>query len=451
MVWFFQGPSDAESRAHSSHQSQRGVGGVSGVGNLLISALPSVLSHHPVLCGRYTATKKWEAIQLNNQGVQVYLAERNVTLQEAVSHLPGSELHANLKPAFFKRDVHEAFVPPKEGMDPDTGNAEMPLMRVQLTTLKDGGIAVGILVQHAVMDAAAIMVFMRNWAQAVQNLPLHPEPVYQHRELEHDGDDSDDKNNDNDNDNEEVRHGFMCFPADGPTPMPPFAGLMEKINGPCVCVAPFPQRVLRQLKASASVSVSVTPDQETFVSTDDLVTARVWKALCAMRCEQLSLSKDDSSITTCQRACNFRKRMQMPPTYCGNGVDEVRTELSVRDLLAMPVVEIARRLRADLRALTPDVIMRRSRWMQKQYVKLGNLSKRTMEANALTFIVSSWRFDWEGVNLMGTPVAYDHGALVPVVAVITPRPRGDGIHVYASGSRQHLEIFANELIKEIDV
>ncbi|GHP12394.1 hypothetical protein PPROV_001112200 [Pycnococcus provasolii] len=414
MVWFFQGPSDAESRAHSSHQSQRGVGGVSGVGNLLISALPSVLSHHPVLCGRYTATKKWEAIQLNNQGVQVYLAERNVTLQEAVSHLPGSELHANLKPAFFKRDVHEAFVPPKEGMDPDTGNAEMPLMRVQLTTLKDGGIAVGILVQHAVMDAAAIMVFMRNWAQAVQNLPLHPEPVYQHRELEHDGDDSDDKNNDNDNDSQLTR-------------------------------------VLRQLKASASVSVSVTPDQETFVSTDDLVTARVWKALCAMRCEQLSLSKDDSSITTCQRACNFRKRMQMPPTYCGNGVDEVRTELSVRDLLAMPVVEIARRLRADLRALTPDVIMRRSRWMQKQYVKLGNLSKRTMEANALTFIVSSWRFDWEGVNLMGTPVAYDHGALVPVVAVITPRPRGDGIHVYASGSRQHLEIFANELIKEIDV
>ena len=40
------------------------------------------------------------------------------------------------------------------------------------------------------------------------------------------------------------------------------------------------------------------------------------------------------------------------------------------------------------------------------------------------------------------PVAFDHGALVPIVSNFTPRENGDGLNVWHSGKREALEQFA---------
>ena len=73
----------------------------------------------------------------------------------------------------------------------------------------------------------------------------------------------------------------------------------------------------------------------------------------------------------------------------------------------------------------------------------GATTAPRFDGNALTFIVSSWRFDWEGVDMGGgAPFAYDHGAHVPIVATLIPRACGDGINVYASGPKSSLEKFA---------
>ena len=75
------------------------------------------------------------------------------------------------------------------------------------------------------------------------------------------------------------------------------------------------------------------------------------------------------------------------------------------------------------------------------------------------FIISSWLFDWEGAAFGaaaeggagtataagGRPCAFDHGALVPVVAVFTKRPQGGGVNVYASGPKASLEGFMRDL------
>ena len=51
-----------------------------------------------------------------------------------------------------------------------------------------------------------------------------------------------------------------------------------------------------------------------YISTDDLVTAKVWKALCRLRIEQLSgtsnsIAEDSAEVmTTLSRACNVRRR-----------------------------------------------------------------------------------------------------------------------------------------------
>lgn len=59
------------------------------------------------------------------------------------------------------------------------------------------------------------------------------------------------------------------------------------------------------MKADATLTV---PDG-LFVSTDDVVTARIWKALVQCRCRQMGIATDDAeTITTIARATNIRQR-----------------------------------------------------------------------------------------------------------------------------------------------
>ena len=183
-----------------------------------------------------------------------------------------------------------------------------------------------------------------------------------------------------------------------------------------------------------------------------MLTALTWRALCAMRCAQLGIATDSDETTACSRACNFRARLDppLPPSYCGNAVDDVVTEMSVRRLLGGRVADIARELRASLRTqLTPRELAARAAWLRDAH-EGGCTTRRAFDANALKFVVSSWNFDWEAAAFHsggggggggggGVPVAFDHGALVPIVAVFTRRPKGDGLNVYASGPRETLE------------
>ena len=84
-------------------------------------------------------------------------------------------------------------------------------------------------------------------------------------------------------------------------------------------------------------------------------------------------------------------------------------------------------------------------WLREKQ-QSGHKTTHTFDANALTFIVSSWGFDWEGADFGAKPVCFDHGALVPIVAVLIPRPRDDGMNVYASGPQASLEEFVSTLM-----
>ena len=144
--------------------------------------------------------------------------------------------------------------------------------------------------------------------------------------------------------------------------MPAFAPVMPKISGGEVCVVPFPRTTCEALKAAAAEGLT----EGSWVSSDDVVLAHVWKAMCEMRCSQLGgLPLDSQETTTCvrcapsrrlcfgcgpwshslwviprsflsRRACNIRKRTQPPlgAGYCANGVVQVFTALSVRELIS---------------------------------------------------------------------------------------------------------------------
>ena len=176
-----------------------------------------------------------------------------------------------------------------------------------------------------------------------------------------------------------------------------------------------------------------------------------------MRCTQLAIPTDCAEMTTLSRACNTRRRLDPPlaPGYCGNAVCNVQVQLSVRELLSSSAGAIASKLRAALDQQTHDAIEARGAWLQQVQAR-GCTARQAFDAQALTFIVSSWDFSWEGAcfgagagSPPAAPIAFDHGAIVPIVAVFTRRPKAsDGLNVYASGPRESLVGFAQEMEME---
>merc|ERR1712046_439442 len=102
---------------------------------------------------------------------------------------------------------------------------------------------------------------------------------------------------------------------------------------------------------------------------------------------------------------------------------------------------IALKLRSVLLATHSQEVPRRAQWLAPHQQR-GCKTPMVFDAKGLTFIISSWMFDWQSVDFGCRPIAYDHGAHTPGVAVFTPRPAGDGYNVYHSGTQAAVEHFA---------
>lgn len=428
MCWFFDHALDADA---------------------LLLSLRKTLIAYPVLCGRYNGTKPPTHVDLNNAGVPVDVCtweDAGTTAAAAAAHLPYAPGRG--EPACFSMWAHVPFVPEKKGMDPDTGSAEQPLLKVKIISFPAGGTSVGILAQHGAVDAESAIQFMIQWGRVHRDLGFDPVP--QHDRVGFlDALDHGDVVAFGDAISPPPRSLLRSVPAGTPPSPPAFAKHMKAIMGDPkaarAAVVPVNKETCARWKAAANTGL---PEGK-FVSTDDIVTARTWQALCAIRCAQLGIPKDSQDVeTTCARAWNFRLRTTPPlgAQYFGNATGNVHTQMKVGALLAMAPAEVALALRASLQACSSQDVAARGKWMRAQHAE-GATAKMPWDENAMTFVVSSWNFSWESVRFLGdtAPFCFDHGAIVPVVAVFVPRAQQDGLNVYVSGPDDAcLEMFVSE-------
>ena len=335
-------------------------------------------------------------------------------------------------------------------MDPDKGNPEAPILALKVTTISGAcsGTAIGMLVQHGVVDADSMIVFMKNWAECYRGQETLSVPPSHDRRVE-----------------QWQLHGAECPPKPdafriravpaGEAPLPEFVPVMPRIMGPQVCVLPIDKTTLSTWKNEAQ---RATGTEDFLFSQDDVLTARVWRALARTRCEQLEISCDSDEVTTCSRASNFRQRCSpaLDEGYCANGVCQVWTQMSVKELLREDesmVAAVAKTLRTDLSAHTSEVVKQRAQWLSWQQ-RQGCRTIQMFDANALTFILSSWMFDWEGADFNARPVGYDHAAHTPIVAVFVPRKGvgegklSGGVNVYTCGTEAAVKRFSELLLSK---
>eukprot|EP00947_MAST-08B_sp_MAST-8B-sp1_P001660 g1660.t1 len=473
----------------------------------LVSSLQATLAHFPVLAGRYTAGTP-TSFDLNNAGVPVELctAASDATLAAtATARLPAAVGHS--QPAFFPRSAHVPFLP-DGAMDPDTARPDYPLLKVKVTTFPasgGGGTAIGILLSHCVGDGEAEIFFMRCWGKAYSSPSSPPlsssssgsdaateaaapaasaasaaspslvfAPPPDHERMP----EAQFHLSDAEAVSKAAMPGFMkqrVVPTNVPS-VPEFAKVMPKIMGPAVVVVPMQPGALKALKTEASKGL----EGGDFVSTDDALLAAVWRAQVVVRCRQLGIGDDDHETTTTSlsRAINVRGRLapKLSEGFFANAATNACLDLTVKEALALPLSQIALRLRKKLQEVTPAAVAQAAQW-QKQVQDTGD-SKTTFifDEHALTYIASSWMFDWEGCvfvapgsdggadeskgaaagdadtadgvsNDRGKPLCFEHGALLPFVVVFTPRAKGDGIDVWSSGTQEAVEHFAELLLK----
>lgn len=108
---------------------------------------------------RWTNNGRLE-IDCNATGVRFIEAESSSTLQHLTDYSSCSE-HHYLVPAvdYYSLPIHE-----------------LPLVVVQLTKLKCGGICIGITLSHAVVDGPSALHFVFEWARLSRGEPLHTVP-----------------------------------------------------------------------------------------------------------------------------------------------------------------------------------------------------------------------------------------------------------------------------------
>ena len=376
------------------------------------------------------------AIKLCNAGVPLQIQSASYTVSEAVSHLPSTREH--ISPCYYPKTTCEKLLPRKHVDHLDVGSPDVPTFAIKVTSFKGGGTAIGILVFHCILDASAMFKFMENWSKCYRGLDLQPKPVHDRAAVTQ----LPTTKAASEQAEKEIAKKIQVV-AQTEKYVPAFAAMMPKISGGHACVIPCPGDELKAWKASATAQL---PSDVPFVSTDDVITARVWQAMVKLRCEQVGLSLESEEPTTIMRAFNIRCRTKPPlgESFCGNGVSNVWTVLSVRDCIRMTPGQIAARLRATINFWTPDLIAARAKWEQGHHEK-GSHTKTAFDRFALTFVVSSWRFNWEVSDFNSKPICFDHGALVPIVAVLTPRNQCDGVNVWVSGKEDDMQKFVKHL------
>lgn len=133
----------------------------------------------------------------------------------------------------------------------------------------------------------------------------------------------------------------------------------------------FTSSRLTELKSVASTTVPLG-----YVSTDDVLSAFIWKAVTQARLLNLDLKTDESKF---DRLIDVRKYLQISTAFVGNVIQTASTTCNIQELIQEPLGKTASRLRSSLIQTTTMA--------QQVYIaaiKRGQEAKRVIEDVAKT-------------------------------------------------------------------
>ncbi|EEB06320.1 trichothecene 3-O-acetyltransferase [Schizosaccharomyces japonicus yFS275] len=300
----------------------------------------------------------------------------------------------------------------RDGNDPDTDSD--PVFSVQMNFI-NGGLLLTCIGHHSVMDMTGETKVMHLLSKACHNEPFS---------------------------SEELRIGNLDRQTVFQKVTEPFDPEVELVNQLTKVKRSFKESVgeallkyvpstwkcflferdsLDALKALASESIS---ESTSFVSTDDSLTAFVFRAIIRARFPRLNPSTELSLV----RCVNVRDYLGIHPDYLGNALHQTYCSWKAESVVKAPVGSIASRLRS---AIKPSELARQTLILGTYLDGLQDKSTVSYSANldaTETVMLSSWAkmksFDLDFNFGLGTPEVERFPQCIPVEGLVYFLHRG---------------------------
>ena len=337
-------------------------------------------------------------------------------------------------------DVDRFLHPVKEKMEPDLGSPDNPLMAVKVTVMSPGTV-IGVCIQHGVVDGQGELLFVKAWSRVFRGLGLDGEYAPDNTRSFGVGLKTDE---------EPLTDRYTLVTSrENNKETEKLMEILSTSAGRQFCIIPFTKAKLAEMKSRSSVDLP----GGSFVSTNDVITATVIKAVIKTKCSQFEIPVDSQEQVVVWRGLNLRSFSipQLTSTNTSNATANMWLYLTVDQVMTMSVRDIALALRARMKEWTKEKLMAEIQW--RQNAETSGL-KVQFKVNRLSFNVSSLIFPNVGVE------DYDFGCkcgifefslLNPICVYMTPRPGQDGVNVWWSGQRQALETFAKTITSLSDI
>ncbi|KAL6787397.1 transferase family domain-containing protein [Trichoderma sp. SZMC 28012] len=174
-----------------------------------------------------------------------------------------------------------------------------------------------------------------------------------------------------------------------------------------------------------SLAVKTLPSGSCYVSTDDALSAFIWQSIMRARAYRLPPSKD----TTFARAIDVRSYVNVPATYPGIVQNMTYATYALRELVGLPLGEIASRLRAALEpnsTILPFHTRALATYLHSQADK-SHVSPASSLDFSVDVIVSSWAktnsYDLDFNLGLGKPEAVRRPWFTPLQSFVYFMPR----------------------------
>jgi len=185
----------------------------------------------------------------------------------------------------------------------------------------------------------------------------------------------------------------------------------------------FTPEALRRLKADAEASLPGGTDAAGWLSTNDAVTALLWRAATRAR----GFKPSDTQLSACMFAADCRARMDPPlkPGYFGNVNFVGFPRAEVGALAAESLGSSALRVRKGTEART-DAYVRSVLALWESASDIKHVGFNADNVSGADYIVTNWSKFGHGIDFgLGTPIAFRTGpAALDGMSILMPRPDG---------------------------
>ncbi|KAF9616800.1 hypothetical protein IFM89_032621 [Coptis chinensis] len=367
----------------------------------LKASLAKVLVTFYPFAGRLGVNEETGRVEIvcNGEGALFLKAEANLTIDEFGDFTPSMKTRKLLVPTV------------------DTSTSSCPLLLLQVTFFKCGGVCLGVGVHHTVSDGAASLHFFNTWTNVSRGLDIAVPPFLDRTVLK----------------------------ARSP-PTVLFNHTEYRRNPTSKNQEPFFSALLNLSKDQLNIlkrksSNTVNGSVDTY-STYETVASHIWCAACRAR------GLDSTQESRLYITADARSRLQPPITraYLGNAIFTSSVIVKVGEITSKPIEHVANLIRQAISRLDDKYLRSSLDFLETQEDDLGTLGRGSGTFPSTDLSVVSWTrlplydadFGWGRPSFVG-PATFFYGGL----AYIMPSPSKEGdILIALSLETEHMSSFS---------